>query len=177
MTLVVKTTVPPARLINPLRQAVLAFDPKLPVANVKDMDQVLAQAISQPRITMLLMILAAMLALVLAVVGAYGVVGYGVSNRTREIGLRIALGAEPRKVMAMIVGQGLTSVALGIVLGGVTAVIVMRFLASLLFGVAVHDPVIYVGGALLLLLVAAGASFLPARRASRIDPAIALRGQ
>jgi putative ABC transport system permease protein len=176
MTLVIKTQVPPAQLVGPIREAILAFDPKLPVANVADMDQVFARAVSQPRSTMLLMILAAALALVLAVVGAYGVVGYSVSQRTHEIGLRMALGAEPRNVMAMIVGQSLMIVALGIVLGGVTAQVVLRFLASLLFGVATHDPVSYLCGALLLLLVASGASLLPARRAARIDPGIALRG-
>ncbi|HVR11478.1 MAG TPA: ABC transporter permease [Thermoanaerobaculia bacterium] len=176
-TLVIKTSLPPNQLVRPVRAAILSYDPKLPVSDVRDFGAVLAKAVSQPRITMLLMIVCAAIALVLAIVGTYGVVGYSVSQRTQEIGLRMALGAAPGKVLAMVMREGVTVSALGVVIGGVMATLLMQFMAGLLFGVHGLEPVVFVAGAVVLLLVAVGASFLPAWRARRIDPVDALRGE
>jgi predicted permease len=175
MTLVIETAPPPIQLARPVRAAILAYDPKLPAASVQDLDELLSKAVAQPRITMLLMILCAVLALVLAVVGTYGVIGYTVSQRSHEIGLRMALGAQPGRVLGMVVRQGLAISLLGLAMGEVAAIFLTRFLAGLLFGVGDRDPTIFAGGAVVLLLVAIGASLLPARRAAGIDPAIALR--
>jgi putative ABC transport system permease protein len=177
MTLVLRTALPPARLVQPVREAIRAFDPRLPIANVVTLDEVLARSLAQPRITLLLMIVCAFLALTLAVVGTYGVIGYSVSRRSHEIGLRMALGARPGRVLALVVRQGMALAGIGIGVGGLAAVLASRSLAGLLYGVETYDPLTFVAGIGLLLLVALGASWLPARRVTRIDPMVVLRGE
>jgi putative ABC transport system permease protein len=126
---------------------------------------------------MILLGLFAAVALVLAMIGIYGVLSYGVALRTREIGIRMALGAPPQGVMRLIVGEGFVLAWLGLVIGFGGAVALTRLLASLLFGVAPTDPATYMAVAALLAAVALAASYLPARRAMRVDPAIALRSE
>ncbi len=118
-----------------------------------------------------------MLALALAVVGLYGVIGYSVSRRTREIGIRVALGAESRKVLALVVRQGMTLVLIGAVIGAVIAAFVGQLLASVLYGISAIDPIAFAGAIGTLTLFALVANYIPARRAARVDPMIALRSE
>jgi putative ABC transport system permease protein len=175
MSLVLKTSVPPAELVRPVREAIFAFDPELPAANLQTLDEVLARALAQPRITLLLMVICALLALTLAIVGTYGVIRYSVGQRSREMGLRLALGARPGGVVGLVVRQGMAVAAIGIAVGSLGALLASRSLAGLLYGVETHDPATFAAGIVILLLVALGASYLPARRVTKIDPMVVLR--
>jgi predicted permease len=158
-----------------VRNQVWAVDKDQPVYDIKPMGQYVADSIAQRRFSMLLVAIFAAVALVLAVVGIYGVMSYTVSQRTREIGLRMALGAQGRDILKLVVGQGLLLTLVGVATGGVVALAVTRAMSSLLFGVSAADPLIFSGVALLLTLVALFACYLPARRAARVDPMEALR--
>jgi putative ABC transport system permease protein len=174
MTLVVRSDAPRQQLAavtNVIRQ----IDPDLPVADVATMDELIADSVSQQRFNSLLLLIFSSVALALAAVGLYGVLAYSVAQRTREIGIRVALGAARKDILRMIVGQGLGLVALGLLAGLAAAAGLTRFLASFLFGVTATDPATYAGVALLLGSVALAASYVPARRAMRVDPMIALR--
>jgi len=157
------------------RERVWRLDPNLPVEEITTMRQLLGASVAEPRFNMALLALFAGAALLLAAVGIYGVLSYTVTQRTGEIGVRMALGAERGQVLRLVVGQGLGVALLGVALGTAGALGLVRVLTSLLYGVSAHDPLIFGGVAALLTAVALAAAYLPARRASRIEPVVALR--
>jgi putative ABC transport system permease protein len=141
------------------------------------MDNLISDSVSPRRFSSVLVAIFAGLALLLAAVGIYGVTSYMVSQRTQEIGLRIALGAQTHAVRRLILGQTLKLTLIGVTVGLVGSYLLAQFLASLLFGVGMHDPLTFLGVAVLLIAVALAASYIPARRAMRVDPMVALRYQ
>jgi putative ABC transport system permease protein len=155
--------------------AVHKVDSNLPIIHVRTMDNLISDSVSPRRFSSVLVAIFAGLALLLAAIGIYGVMSYTVSRRTQEIGLRMALGAQLASVRPMILGQTLKLTLAGVVLGLAGAFVVARFLTSLLFGVGVYDPATFLGVAALLVAVALTASYIPARRAMRVDPIVALR--
>ncbi|MFE8599359.1 ABC transporter permease [Archangium violaceum] len=175
MSLVVRTAGEPLSLAPSVRAEVRALDKHLPVAHVRTLENILGDAVAQPRFLMVLVGTFAGLALVLAAMGLYGVVAFAVSQRTRELGIRMALGADARSVLRLVIGQYLQLTAMGVALGLVLAFVASRLLAGLLYSVQAADPWAYAGVTVLLVGVALVASFLPAYRATRIDPVIALR--
>ncbi|HEX4696404.1 MAG TPA: ABC transporter permease [Candidatus Udaeobacter sp.] len=175
--LVVRTSVEPLSLATSVRNAIWAVDKDQPVAAIDTMDHIVSEAVARQRFTMLLLGLFATLALLLASVGIYGVMSYSVAQRTREIGIRIALGARRSDVLQMTVKQGLKLVGAGMILGLVAAFFLTRVLATLLFGISATDPLTFLGISLVLLVVAVLASYVPALRATRVDPITALRAQ
>jgi putative ABC transport system permease protein len=177
MTLVIKTNGDPAALTSPVRAAIHQIDPGLPVADVRTMEDVVGTALATPRFTSVLLAIFAALALTLSAVGIYGVLSYLVSRRTREIGIRVAIGARRVDVMRMVLGSGLSLALAGIAGGVVLALAVTRLLAGLLHGVTPADPLTFAGVAALLTAVAIVASTVPAWRASRVDPVLALKSE
>jgi predicted permease len=175
MRVVARANGDPLRLAPNVRQAILKVDPNQPVTDVKTMDELVSEAMAQRRATMLLLATFAGLALVLAAVGVYGVFAYSVTQRRHEIGIRMAIGAQTRDVMKLIMGQSLVLAGLGIVIGGLASLSLGRWLASQLYGVKVTDPATYFGVSAVLLVVALAACWIPARRAARMDPVTALR--
>jgi putative ABC transport system permease protein len=162
-------------IASAVRQAVWSVDKDQPVSNVRSMDQVFAAAISTERFQALMLGLFAALALVLACVGIYGVISYSVVQRTHEIGVRMALGAQSVDVLRLVIRQGMFLTFTGLAIGIVAGTFVTRVLTDMLFGVTPRDPLTFVGVPVLLLVVAFLACFIPARRATRIDPLVALR--
>jgi putative ABC transport system permease protein len=175
LTLAVRTSGNPVWLINPIRAAVRALDPDQPVSSAEAMSDIVAASVQQPRDRTTLIGVFAFVALLLAAIGVYGVMAYGVNERTREIGVRVALGADTGDVVRLIIRGALGMTSLGIVLGLAGGFMASRLLGSLLFGVEATDLPTFLGAAVMILVVAALASWLPARRASRVDPAVALR--
>jgi putative ABC transport system permease protein len=175
MTVVVKTGGDPIALASAAREQVFAIDPDQPIANLNSMQKLRADSIAPERLNLMLFTCFAVVALVLASVGIYGVMSYSVTQRTHEIGIRMALGAQPRNVLGMVVRQGMLLTMTGLALGIGGALLATRLMASLLFGVSATDPLTFVAIPLLLAAVALGACFVPARRATKVDPMIALR--
>ncbi len=175
LTLVVRTSGDPAALTPMVRSLVSSLDKNVVVSDVQTMDQVVAQATSEPRFYVLLLGAFATVALVLAAVGIYGVMSYAVSRRTQEIGIRMALGARQVDVVSLVVGQGAVLAVVGVGAGLVSALAVTRLMARLLYGIKPNDPVTFIAVAILLSIVAVVASYIPARRAAKIDPIVALR--
>jgi predicted permease len=175
MTVVVRAGRDRSTLESAIRGAVRELDSELPVGEIASMNSWLARSMSDRRYPMLLLGVFAALALVLAGIGVYGVLAYGVAQRTREIGIRVALGARPSAVLGMTLMSGIKLVSAGIMLGGLSGVFATRVLRRLLFGVTPGDPLTLGAVVLLLVIVALIAMYLPARRAVRVDPMVALR--
>ena len=176
-SLLVRARGEPLALAGAVRSAIRETDPALAVFGVEALDETLSRSVGPRRFTVLLLGLFAALALSLAVVGVHGVLSYSVAQRTREIGIRMALGASRGRVTGMVLGQGTGLISLGVLLGLAGAWVLSRLLRGLLFGVSATDPAIFAGVAGLLLLVSLLACYLPARRATRVDPAVALRAE
>ena len=177
MNLLVRSTSDPLRLVPSVRSQVLAVDGDQPVYNIKTMENVFSQSVAEPQVITSLLATFAAVALILAAIGVYSVMSYSVAQRTHEIGVRMALGAQQRHVLRMIVGQGLKLVLVGVAIGVTTAFAVTRVISNLLFGVTATDPAIFVVVPLLLVVIAMLASYFPARRALKVDPMIALRNE
>jgi len=158
-----------------LRSILKEVDPNLPLADVQSMDEVVSQSVAPRRFNMLLLAVFAAVALLLAMTGVYGVLAYSVARRTAEIGLRVALGASPGRVLRLILGQGMRPIAAGIEIGLGGAFALSRFIASLLFGVKPIDPITYAAVVLTVTVTALLSCYVPARRALRVDPVAALR--
>ncbi|HEY7180104.1 MAG TPA: ABC transporter permease [Blastocatellia bacterium] len=173
--LVVRTTGDPMSVAAAARQAVWSVDPAQPVSNVRTMDEILAEEVSQRRIGMTLLAAFAALALALASLGIYGVLSYSVAQRTQEIGIRMALGAGRKDVLRVVLADGMRLAAAGAAIGLGVSFALTRLMAGLLFGVSASDPLTLAGVTLLLITVALVACFIPARRATKVDPMIALR--
>jgi putative ABC transport system permease protein len=174
-TLVVRTKNDPMSLAAPIRREVASIDSQQPVARIATLDQLMETSTAQPRFRTVLLGSFAGVALLLSAVGIYGVMAYAVSRRTREIGIRIALGARSEDMLKLIFGQSMTLTLLGVLLGLAGAFAVTRVMNSLLFGVTSTDPFTFTGVTLLLCGVALLASYIPARRAMRVNPMVALR--
>jgi putative ABC transport system permease protein len=177
MDLVVKTASDPLRFINPIKKEIQTIDRDQPIANVHTLEEYIAMRNAPRRFNLVLLGVFALLALTLGAVGIYGVMSYTVAQRTQEIGIRLALGATVRDVLRLIVGQGMKLTLLGVGLGLASAVLLSRWLEALLFGVSALDPLTFVVIAAVLLLIALLACYLPARRATKVDPLIALRAE
>jgi putative ABC transport system permease protein len=174
-SLVVRTTAPAQQIAAAIRHEVQRIDPNQPLTAIQPMEQYIARALARPRLFSVLIGAFAALALLLAALGLYGLLAYAVRRRTHEIGIRMALGAQPGAVLGAMLAQGLRLAAIGLALGVACAVALSRFVASLLYGVATTDPLTYGAVAALLAVVALLAAYLPARRAARVDPMTALR--
>ena len=175
MDLVVRSGVDPAAMTSAIRGVVTSIDKDQPIFDIATMNEVVTASVSTRRITLILLGMFSGLALILASIGIYGVISYSVAQRTHEIGIRMALGAHREDVLRMVLGQGARIALTGIVIGIVAAVGLTRLMASLLFSVSAFDPVTFAGVAILLTVVALAACYIPARRAMRVDPMIALR--
>jgi putative ABC transport system permease protein len=173
--LIVRTAMEPKQMAEAIRREIRQVDPKQPVTNVQPMQQYVSGALARPRLYAVLLGAFAALALLLAAVGLYGLMAYAVSRRTHEIGVRMALGARRLDVLGSILGEGARLTLAGLTVGAICAVVLSRVVGNLLYGVTPHDPLTYCGAALLLAVVALIAAYLPAHRASRVDPMAALR--
>ena len=177
LNLIVRSTADPTTLTATLRREVFKLDPAQPLANVRTMETVVVESIADHRFNMLLLGLFAGLALVLAALGIYGVMSYTVAQSTRELGIRMALGAQTRDVLRLVVGQGLMLTLVGIALGIGGAFVLTRWLESLLFGVKATDPFTFTSVPVVLLVIALLSCLIPARRAAKVDPLVALRSE
>jgi putative ABC transport system permease protein len=175
MALLLKTGVAPATVTPQVRAAVWSIDPELSVADVRTIEQWMGRSLQTRRAPMVLLAVFGAVALALAAIGIYGVLAFGVAQRVREFGIRQALGAEPRAILRLVLKQGLRTAAIGVAVGLGASLLLARYLESQLFGVAAHDVQVLAGVTVLLLLVATAACYIPARRATRIDPMVALR--
>ena len=173
--LVVRTTTDPLAVAQAIRREVAGTDPEQPLSNVRTMDEVVSRSLSRRAFAVVLLVVFSCLGLFLAALGLYGVVSYSVAQRTQEIGVRMALGAQPSAIFHLVLWQGVLVTSIGLVIGGVIAGGATRLMSSLLFGVGATDLLSFGGGCLSLLGVAVLACFLPAYRATRVDPLVALR--
>jgi putative ABC transport system permease protein len=177
MIFAVRTAGDPLTLAEPVRRIIREMDPAQPVADIRTMDQIVGQTFARQRFAALLLAGFSITALVLAAVGIYGVLAYAVSERTREVGIRIAVGADNARIVALILGSGARMIAAGMAAGILGALGLSYFLKTLLFGVGARDPLTFVAVPLVLMGVALMAAWIPAWRASKIDPLRALRAQ
>ena len=175
--MVVKTTTEPATMLTAVRQQVSQLDPTLPIFEIQTMREIRSKNVAPERLSLGLIGGFAALALILAIIGLYGLLAYTVTQRQREIGMRMALGAQQFHVLNMVVGQGMRLTLAGVVIGLLGSIALTRVLASVLFKVAPTDPLAITGVALLLLGVALCACWFPARRAAKIHPMTALRSE
>jgi putative ABC transport system permease protein len=175
MDVVLRTTGAPLALSNAVREAVWSLDRDLPIPGIQTIEQILSERVAQRRLNMLLLGLFAMVALILAAVGIYGVMNYAVTQRTNEIGVRIALGAQSGDVIGLVLKQGMALTLVGVAIGLIATFAMTRLMTSLLFGVSATDPITFAAIAALLIGVALLACWIPARRATKVDPMVALR--
>jgi putative ABC transport system permease protein len=175
LSIVLRTQGDPRTEISSLRSAIHDLDPNQPVEKIRTMQENISSSVTEPRFRTVLLGIFAMSALLLSVIGLYGLMAYSVSQRVHEIGIRMTLGAQKRDVMWMIVGQGMLLTLLGVGIGSAAAVLLTKLLARFLYGVSATDPVTFAAVSLVLLVVALLACYLPARRATKVDPMIALR--
>lgn len=173
--LAIRTATDPASLAAAVRKEVAALDPYQPVANIKTMEQWISESVEQPRLRTVLFGVFSAVALILSVVGIYGVMSYAVTQRTHELGIRMALGAQAGDVLRMVIGQGMKLAVLGVMLGLPASLVLTRLIKSLLFSVSATDPLTFAVIALLLMSVALLACYFPARKAMKADPMVALR--
>jgi putative ABC transport system permease protein len=173
--LAVQTTTPPETVVSAIREQVRLLDADQPITNVRTMDDLLSRALSSAKFSLWLLGLFAMLGLLLAAIGIYGVMVTAVTQRTHEIGLRMALGAQTRDVMWLVIRQGMFPVLIGVVVGLAAAIGLTRLMSTLLFEVSATDPLTLALITLLLTIVALIACYIPARRATKVDPLVALR--
>ena len=176
MTLAVRTDNDPLGVVPAIAAQVRAINPAVPVTQPRTMDDVLGESLAQQRFSATLLGFFAVAALALAVLGLYGVISFGVARRSREIGVRLALGAAPGSVLGMVVREGLVLGLAGVAIGLIAALALARVLSGLVFGVSATDPVTLLSVGALLAAVAAAASWIPARRAMRVDPAVVSAG-
>jgi predicted permease len=174
-TMAVRTSGRPEPVISAVRSQVQSLDSNLALTQMQTIGEVIGQGLWAPRMGAALLAVFGGLALVLAIIGVYGVLSYSVNQQTREIGIRMAMGAQTGRVLGLVVGQGMRLAAAGLILGLIVAFAAMRVMSSLLFGVSAHDPITFVGVSLVLAVAAVLACYIPARRATKVDPIIALR--
>ena len=175
MNVVVRTSLPFDRVSQDIRRIVRGMDPTLPVVRLRTMDDVFAATVSQPRFLVQLLGIFAALALVLSAIGTYGILSYSVSERRREIGIRLALGADQNRILRDVLGQSLRLAVRGVVLGLALALVLAHLMSSLLYGVTARDPLTLLAAAATILIVSALAAAHPAWRATRCEPAKVLR--
>jgi ABC-type antimicrobial peptide transport system permease subunit len=175
MNLLVRTDVPPQDVISAVRGQVSAIDTGQPVTDIQTAEDLIDKSRAQPRFTMLLLAGFSVTALLLAIIGVYGVLSFTVAQRRQEIGIRLALGADPAGILRLVMRHGLSLVAIGITAGLIAAFLLTRLLESVLYKTPVRDPVTFLVSPLILLGVAALASYVPARRAMKVDPVEALK--
>jgi putative ABC transport system permease protein len=175
MTLVARTAAEPTAMVDALRNEVRALEPNLPTADIGTLAEQVRLSLLPARVTAGLLGVFGLLALVLATVGIYGVVSYSVANRTHEIGIRTALGAQSKDILKLVLREGMVMVAIGVALGLGVAFAATRVISSFLYGVSATDPITFLGVSVLLATVALAACFVPARRAAKVDPTVALR--
>ncbi|HET9527902.1 MAG TPA: FtsX-like permease family protein, partial [Pyrinomonadaceae bacterium] len=175
MTLLVRTTTDPTSIVPALRQTVWSIDPNQPIANVSTMEQIVSESIGKPRLNMALMALFGALAMILAAVGIYGLLSYTVTQRTKEMGIRMALGAQVADVLGLVLKQGMVLALIGQAIGLAAAFALTRLIRGLLFGVTPTDVTTFVVVSAVLTTIALLACYLPARRATKVDPLKALR--
>ena len=176
LTLVIRSTGDPAALTTVVRERIRSIDADIPTT-ITTFERVVSASVADRRFTMLVLSAFGSFALFLAAVGIYGVLAYSVNRRTREIGVRMALGAERRRVLGMILSDGMRAVVPGIVVGVVGALLLSRLMSSLLYGIAPTDPITFSAVVLVLVVVTLVASLVPARRATKVDPMVAIRAQ
>jgi len=175
MSLVVRTALPQDGILPEIRNAIWSVDPNQPVFEVRSMPEIMGNLTSAPRIAFTLLDILALMALILAAIGIYGVTSYNVGQRTQEVGVRLTFGATPNVILFMLVRQATTLTLVGVGAGMLCALFMTRLMSSLLYGVSRTDPAIFLGGSALVMVVATVACYLPARRAVRVDPLVALR--
>jgi putative ABC transport system permease protein len=175
MAIIIKAAADPTSLATTARGEILAIDKDQPVTNIQPMGQVITGSLAARRFNMLLLGVFAAVALILASVGIYGVMSYTVSQRTHEMGIRMALGASSRDVLGLVIGQGMALAGLGVIVGLATSAMLTRVLTTLLYDVSATDPLTFAAISSLLAMVALVACYLPARRATKVDPMVALR--
>jgi putative ABC transport system permease protein len=177
MNVAVRSTLPTASLVRAIEREAHALDKDLPINNLRPLESYVADALAPARFSLTLMNVFGVVALALAAIGLYGVLAYSVSQRSQELGVRMALGAQSRDVLRLILKQGMKMTLAGVLVGLVSGLALTRFMRKLLFGVSATDPATFAGIALLLVVVALVACYAPARRATRVDPLAALRGE
>ena len=175
MYLLARSTGDPSSLVGSIRDAIHDVDKDQPIYRVMTMEQVVSNSVAQKRFSMVLLLIFAGVALLLAAVGIYGVMSYSVTQRTHELGIRMALGAQSGDVLKMVVRQGMGITLIGVAIGLAGAFAATKVMSSLLFGVGTHDPITFIAIPLILAGVALVACFIPALRATKVDPMIALR--